>query len=56
MSDLSRPLIPRDEWLLDPDVTFINHGSFGAVRTLIAEQRRVLLRPRKHRCLLDWMS
>ena len=42
MTDLSRSLIPRDEWLLDPDVTFINHGSFGAVpRALIAEQRRL---------------
>jgi len=42
LSDLFRPLIPRDEWLLDPDVTFLNHGSFGAVpRTLIAEQRRL---------------
>jgi len=42
MSDLWRPLISRDEWLLDPDVTFLNHGSFGAVpRTLMSQQRRL---------------
>ena len=42
MRDLCRPVVPRDEWLLDPDVTFLNHGSFGAVpRTLISEQRRL---------------
>ena len=42
MTDLSRSLIPRDEWLLHPNVTFLNHGSFGVVpRTLIAEQRRL---------------
>jgi isopenicillin-N epimerase len=42
LSDLSRPLVPRSEWLLDPAVTFLNHGSFGAVpRTLLAEQQRL---------------
>jgi isopenicillin-N epimerase len=42
LSDLSKPLVPRVEWLLDPDVTFLNHGSFGAVpRPLIVEQRRL---------------
>ncbi len=42
MSNLSRPYVPRDQWQLDPDVTFLNHGSFGAVpRTLIAEQQRL---------------
>lgn len=42
LSDLSRPLVPRSEWLLDPAVAFLNHGSFGAVpRTLLAEQQRL---------------
>ena len=42
MSDLSKPFVPRDEWLLDPNVSFLNHGSYGAVpRTLIAEQQRL---------------
>lgn len=45
MRDLSRPHVPRDQWHLDPDVTFLNHGSFGAVpRILIAEQQRLQAR------------
>ena len=41
MHDLANPLVPGSEWLLDPDVTFLNHGSFGAVpRAVLAEQRR----------------
>src|SRR5258708_4404351 len=45
VSHLSRPFVPRSEWLLDPEVMFLNHGSFGAVpRTLIAEQQRVQAR------------
>ena len=39
---LSRPLLPRREWLLDPNVTFLNHGSFGGVpRALLSAQRRL---------------
>jgi isopenicillin-N epimerase len=31
---------PRSEWLLDEGVTFLNHGSFGAVpRVVLAEQQ-----------------
>jgi isopenicillin-N epimerase len=42
VQDLENPLVPGSEWLLDPEVTFLNHGSFGAVpRAVLAEQRRL---------------
>ena len=37
-----QPLVRRSEWLLDPDISFLNHGSYGAVpRTVFSEQRRM---------------
>jgi isopenicillin-N epimerase len=40
---------PRSEWLLDPDVTFLNHGSFGATpRAVLVEQDRWRARMEQH--------
>jgi len=35
-------LVPRSEWLLAPDISFLNHGSYGAApRAVLDEHRRL---------------
>ena len=49
MDFLQQVGIPRDEWRLDPDFTFLNHGSYGATpRTVSAEQDRWRERMEQH--------
>ena len=42
MTQLDTPLALADRWTLDPDITFLNHGSFGACpREVIAFQQNI---------------
>jgi len=35
----------KSEWLVDPKITFLNHGSFGSVpKCVLVEQTRLRLR------------
>jgi isopenicillin-N epimerase len=49
LNDQRRGGIPRSEWKLDPNFTFLNHGSYGATpRAVIAEQDRWRERMEQH--------
>ena len=49
MTFLQRAGIARNEWQLDPEFTFLNHGSYGATpRTVTAEQDRWRERMERH--------
>jgi isopenicillin-N epimerase len=49
LTDPRRAAISRNEWQLDPDFTFLNHGSYGATpRVVIAEQDRWRERVERH--------
>ena len=38
------PTPTRDDFLLDPDVVFLNHGSFGAVPRMVQQAYEQLQR------------
>lgn len=40
--DLARPLADRRHWAVDPSITFLNHGSYGACPRVVLERQREL--------------
>ena len=51
----SLPLPSRDEFQLDPDLAFLNHGSYGAVPTVVQEQFEQLER-QMERNPVEWLG